>query len=178
VELVFRTSRKYSLCGRSRDSLLRVEFLGGERPSLTVPRLIFIDEGIWLQPNSPVWKARTVALVVAVENWKGKPPPKWWSCETHEFDHQELGGVRNGSFKVYVAKSVDLRVDIRTSIRMGVPAKFKHVLDHTIKGARCPIPNTKASPLGQDANGLLHWDRRHHKIAAPSVYSTDCWVRR
>jgi hypothetical protein len=110
--------------------------------SLTVPRLIFIDEGIRLRPNSPVWKARTVALVVAVENWRGKPPPEWWVCETHKFDHQELGGVTNGKFKVYVAKSLDLMLASGQAYEWGCRQNSNTcwITRSRERGARSPTP--------------------------------------
>ena len=40
------------------------------------------------------------------------------------------------------------------------------------------IPNDKLAPLGQDADGLLHWERRFYNIESPTVFSKMHWVRR
>lgn len=67
------------------------------------PDMIFLDEGVCLRPKNPIWGERKLKLVVAVEPWKGKPPIQWWTCETRQFMHQDVGGVTNGIFDVHLA---------------------------------------------------------------------------
>jgi hypothetical protein len=117
--------------------------------------------------------------VISVDNWKGKPPKDWWKTEAQEFSHNSLGGVTNGTFTIRLAKSLVLEANISADVDAVVPAKLKSVLDPTVKGSRCPIPKDKVAPLGQDGNGLLHWERRFYNVESPTVYSQrKHWVRR
>jgi hypothetical protein len=74
-----------------------------------VPTLVFVDEGIRVRQNSPLWRERGIQVVVSGENWRGKPPKDWWTCETHELSHRALGGVTNGVFRVHMATSTESR---------------------------------------------------------------------
>jgi hypothetical protein len=143
-----------------------------------VPSVVFVDEGVRLRPNSPLWKERGIHCVVSVDIWRGKPSKEWWSCQTLVMSHEELGGVTNGIFKIHIALSRTQNLEFRTTPRSAIPAKFKQILDSTVAGIRCAIPTTRVAPLGQDAQGLLHWEKRLHNIEAPTVYSTKFWVRR
>jgi hypothetical protein len=142
------------------------------------PQVVFLDEGIRLRPTSPLWKRREIQVVVSVENWKGKPPKDWWHTASQEFSHEDLGGVTNGIFKIHFATSPSLGATIESDRGPALRAKLSHILDHTEKGTRCPIPKGKEAPLGQNAMGLLHWERRLYNIESPTVYSRTYWVRR
>ena len=131
-----------------------------------------------MQSTSPLWYDRRVQLVVAIDIWRGTPPKELWSCASLAFDHSELGGVTNGHFKVHIAQSTGLAVEIPSELQPAVRAKFKHVLDPTRPGIRCAIPSAKIAPLGQDENGLLHWTRRLNNVESPTVFSKTHWVKR
>jgi hypothetical protein len=143
-----------------------------------VPSVVFVDEGVRLRQNSPMWKERGIHCVVSSDIWRGRPPKVWWSCETHVMSHEDLGGVTNGIFKIHIALNRTQNLEFRSTPRAAIPAKFKQILDSTVAGIRCAIPTTRVAPLGQDEQGLLHWEKRLHNIEAPTVYSTNHWVRR
>jgi hypothetical protein len=139
---------------------------------------IFTDEKVRLKPSSPVWKDPFLKLVVSVEPWKGMPPPCQWTCSTQTFSHQELGGVTNGVFKVYLARGIGTTCAVSFGTNPSARAILSHVLDAVAPGSRCPIPPVDSIPLGRDRNGLLHWGRRMDSIEAPTVFSKAHWVKR
>jgi hypothetical protein len=143
-----------------------------------VPDFVFVDEGLRLRPNNPVWRCLGIKVVVSTEVWRGKPYGEGWICSTQSFSHQELGGVTNGVFQVHLARNSGVRNEITQVVRRATPAQFKHCLDTTVPGIRCPVPSEKVAPLGQDVRGLLHWERRSGNIEAPTVFSKLHWVRR
>jgi hypothetical protein len=144
-----------------------------------VPCLIFLDEWVRLRPSSPLWSHQSIQLIVSVDNWKGKPPKEWWSCQTQTLSHAELGGVTDGVFQVHLASNIFWPASVSSTVRIASPpAKLKNFLDGSIQGSRCPIPKEKSAPLGQDTNGLLLWERRGYMVEAPTVYSKEQWVRR
>jgi hypothetical protein len=112
-----------------------------------IPQLIFLDKGIRLRPTSPIWESWVVQLVVSIENWRGKLPKEWWTTKTWDLSHDKLGGVTNGSFKIRIARSITLETDLQHCVGPALLGKLKHVLDPTVKGVRCPIPNDKTAPL-------------------------------
>ena len=144
------------------------------------PQLVFIDEGVRLQASSPIWSCPTVLLVVAVECWKGRPMASEWKCTQETISHRLVGGVTSGVFQVHLARRHTALTDVVFVGRPSVKACFGSILDETIGGGtKCGIPaDGQVLPLGQDKDGLLHWDRRFGKIEAPSVFSKTTWVRR
>lgn len=172
--LVFKSSRKNEV-----DTAARAGQSGYVRQvGKNTPNIIFLEEGVRLRPNNPIWSQRRLRLVVAIDCWQGKPPADGWSCETRQIRHQDVGGVSNGCFDVFLAKSVGLKKSISRVLTQAVRARFKHMLDPTLTGIRCAIPSDKLAPLGQDVLGLLHWDRRFYNIESPTVFLKAHWVRR
>jgi hypothetical protein len=142
------------------------------------PHIVFADDKVRLKSNSPLWRDGSLHLVVLVENWKGIPPHDGWTCLVRNFSHQRLGGVTNGDYKIYIALRNGTPHELQFSQRIAAKTRLSHVLDAVPPGSRCPIPLIGAPPLGQDRDGMLHWNRRLHTIEAPTVFTKLFWVKR
>jgi hypothetical protein len=144
----------------------------------TAPPEVVLVENIRLRPNNPVWSTPGLLIVVSLVPWRGDPPRDKWSWTEHTLAHSELGGVSNGTFKVFLARNKLTEWDVLFSRRPAAPAKLHHVLDQTVTGPRCALPTSRDLPLGQSPDGLLLWERRLSKISAPTVFSKKYWVKR
>jgi hypothetical protein len=94
------------------------------------------------------------------------------------FHIRDWGGVTNGDFKVYIALQKGTPHELQFSQRVAAKTRLSHVLDAVPSGSRCPIPPIRATPLGQDCDGMLHGNRRLHTIEAPTVFTNLFWVKR
>jgi hypothetical protein len=142
------------------------------------PHIVFADDKVGLKSNSPLWRDGSLHWVVSVENWKGIPPLDGWTCSVQSFSHQKLGGVTNGVFKIYIACRKGTSQGLQFPQRVSAMTRLSHVLDAVPSGSRCPIPSNGAPPLGQDHDGMLHWNRRLLSIEAPTVFTKLFWVKR
>jgi hypothetical protein len=106
------------------------------------PHIVFADDKVRLKSNSPLWRDGSLHLVVSVENWKGIPPHDGWTCLIQSFSHQNLGGVTNGVFKIYIACRRGTPRGLQVSQRVSARTRLSHVLDAVLSGSRCPIPRT------------------------------------
>jgi hypothetical protein len=111
-----------------------------------VPDIVFVDEGVRLRQNNPLWKCQGLKVFVALDNWRGKPPIDWWACETHILKHHAVGGVTNGEFKIHMATSIISGLKVSQNLGHATPALFRNCLDPTNTGIRCPPPSVQGTP--------------------------------
>jgi hypothetical protein len=86
------------------------------------------------------------------------------------------GGVTEGEFTINVASRGPFAEFDWCAKLPGTSAKLQHVLQCTWSGRKIPIP-VKA-PEGWTADNRLKWECRFDKIATPTVFYKDNWVKR
>jgi hypothetical protein len=125
--------------------------------------------------NSPIWKGTRVLVVVSLDGWRESPPANW-TTSRHRVGHAQLGGVTEGEFVIHIAHRGQFDGFDWCKDLPGVPAKLAHVLTCTGSGRKVPIP--EGTPDGWTEGGRLLWERRFDKVATPTVFYKDSWVKR
>jgi hypothetical protein len=114
-------------------------------------------------------------VVMSIDSWQESPPANWSTCRKR-VSHAQLGGVTEGEFTVYVAYRGPFEGFNLYEELPGVPAKLQNVLQCTGSGRKIPIPDE--TPEGWTENSRLKWESRFEKIATPTVFYKDSWVKR
>jgi hypothetical protein len=128
-----------------------------------------------LRKSNPVWKAPQVAVVMSLDGWR-ECPPEDWTTSRKKVSHAQLGGVTDGEFLIHIAYRGPFEDFDWCENLPGVPAKLVHVLSCIGSGRKIPIP--EGVPDGWAAGERLCWANRFKKIATPTVYYKDSWVKR
>jgi hypothetical protein len=79
-----------------------------------------------LRRGSPVWEDEGVMVVVSLDGWRGSPPSQW-TTRRMKIRHDQLGGVTEGEFTVYVAHTGGFAGFDWYERLQGVPARLGHV---------------------------------------------------
>ena len=138
------------------------------------PNVILVDH-VRLNHKSPVWKTAEVQVVVSTSQWRSTPTNEDWLTSSTLLDHADLGGVTNGTFRIYMAWRRAMKAP-EFDTAPSVPALLNHVIDPTLPGR--VGPTAQGVPLGCDENGRLLWRRRFTKIHLPTVFAKGKRVRR
>jgi hypothetical protein len=125
--------------------------------------------------NSPIWKGKRVMVVVSLDGWRESPPANWMTSR-HRVGHAQLGGMTEGEFLIHIAHRGPFEDFEWCKGLPGVPAKLMHVLTCTGSGRKVPVP--EGIPDGRTSSERLIWEQRFDKIATPTVFYKDSWVKR
>jgi hypothetical protein len=154
----------------------------GSLTSLPEVEVLLFDGPKGPHSTHEVWSTFYVNIIV----WIGRPTHsrsnvelnRLWDFQSHVFQHQALGGVTDGNFRLFAAvrRSLHLGSLFGTAETSSVPGFLHHILNPLVTGRRVradlPLP---ALPHGEV---ILPWRQRFGDILAPTVYSKTRLIQR
>jgi hypothetical protein len=160
--------------------VLRVEERRDEIEALTrvSPVDVVLFEGIAPGLLHPVWSDSEVKLIAwfSVGTRGGSRTPRDWTTQHIVLRHNELGGVTDGVFHIFLSHRVGSK-DPEIHPPVGLTTNLGHIVDTTVGGKRCAAP-TLDEESRDTARGLLSWKNRFGYVRVPSVFTKTEWVRR
>lgn len=147
-----------------------------ERRCREDPVDLVVFEGCRVYKGHPVWRVPEVGAVMwlAAGGRKLKAPPGWTFRREH-VHHEQLGGVTNGVFEVWIGLRMDigsLEWDAKTE---AISNWLAQVIDPTLQGKRIQVEDR---PMLNSAKGRLDWKNRWGLVKVPTVFSRIEWVQR
>ena len=145
-------------------------------------QVVLFEDGTKPSRVDASWASPSVKLVI----WFGVyrdlhrvVPREGWAGARYEFDHDKLGGVTTGRFRVNIAyRSSEFEKPVLREYK-GVPAALGHITDPTIGSGRRCTRVTPESPIRENTGyGLLNWSERFGQVSVATVYSKTHWTKR
>jgi hypothetical protein len=132
--------------------------------------LFFENSGPY--PDHPLWKAKSVKMIVWLRGRRGfKPPSSDWSRCSWRLKHSELGGVTANVTVAQFAVYSDLP-EFRPQSRPGIPCDLSSVVNKVKGGVPCKPRPADSPPLMLSGNTL------QERFVLPSVFLPYFSVRR